>query len=930
MKECWIMVMMILLLKESWCSDGCLENERIALLQIKSHFNSSSSSFMSTWGVTADCCSWVRVYCNSTTGHVVQLSLDGVRSSEEDYWYLNASLFLPFQQLNYLSLWGNNIAGCIKNEGFERLSALGNLEVLELSDNSFHKSILSSLSGLSSLKILSLSGNRLKGIINIEEFNHLISLEELDLSANAIEGFISSNGSDELSKLSNLERFDLSYNHVNISLLSPLIRLPSLRYLDLGYNQLEGLFNFKELGKSKLVTLDLSGNNITEFVDSREIRASNNISELYLDDITITKGSKLLESLGAFSHLKNLSLVSCKFEGAILHQGLPHLQIIGAMSSLKKLSLGGCGLNDTEFLNQGVCKLKQLQELDISYNDISGSLPSCLANMTSLQSLHLSSNNFVGNISLYPFNRLTNLEYLDLSHNLFQIPVSLDLFFNHSKLKHFKSQGNNEIYGEKTEQNLTPMFQLETLYIDGYACIKAFPKFLYYQHNLREASLQSLKLRGRFPYWLLQNNTKLEELYLKNNSLSGPLQLPLHSHLNLSLLDISDNLFHGIIPPDIGTHLPRLELVYLSKNDFNGSIPSSFGNMSSLQILDLSNNDISGSLPSDFCCSHMLEVHLSRNQLQGSLEDAFFDCLQLVVLDLSHNNMTGSIPSWFERFYQLAYMILGYNNIEGEIPIQLCNLTQLSLIDLSHNNLSGHIPPCLRSTSNFASLSNGEEIEFTTKRNIYSYQRSMLYYFSGIDLSCNKLIGQIPIQIGYLNEIRVLNLSHNNLNGKIPASFSNLSQIESLDLSHNNLQGNIPSQLTELDFLEVFNVSCNDLSGRTPEKVKQFATFDESSYRDNPLLCGWPLQKYCATMESSPSIPRSSNDTEESNCFIDMEDFYASFGVAYIMVLLTIAGVLFINPYWRQVWFYFVEVSIDKCYYFLIDNLSCLSKFKLF
>ncbi|KAG8651988.1 hypothetical protein MANES_06G042001v8 [Manihot esculenta] len=565
MKECWIMVMMILLLKESWCSDGCLENERLALLQIKSHFNSSSSSFfLSASGITADCCSWIGVYCNSTTGHVVKLSLNGVRSTEGDYWYLNASLFLPFQQLNYLSLWGNNIAGCIKNEGFERLSALGNLEVLNLGDNSFHKSILSSLSGLSSLKYLYLYGNRLKGIINIEEFNHLISLKKLYLPANAIEGFISSNGSEKfLRRLSNLEYLDLRVNHVNISLLSPFARLPSLKYLDLGYNQLEGSFNFKELGKNKLVTLDLSGNNITEFVDSREIRASNNISELYLDDITITKGSKLLESLGAFSHLKNLSLVSCKFEGAILHQGLPHLQIIGAMSSLKKLSLRSCGLNDTEFLNQGVCKLKQLQELDISYNDISGSLPSCLANMTSLQSLHLSSNNFVGNISLYPFNRLTNLEYLDLSHNLFQIPVSLGLFFNHSKLKHFKSQGNNEIYGEKTEQNLTPMFQLETLYIDGYACIEAFPKFLYYQHNLREASLQSLKLRGRFPYWLLQNNTKLEELYLKNNSLSGPLQLPLHSHLNLSLLDISDNLFHGIIPPDIGTHLPRLELVVL-------------------------------------------------------------------------------------------------------------------------------------------------------------------------------------------------------------------------------------------------------------------------------------------------------------------------------------------------------------------------------
>ncbi|KAG8651991.1 hypothetical protein MANES_06G042133v8, partial [Manihot esculenta] len=286
----------------SWCSDGCLENERIALLQIKSHFNSSSSSFMSAWGITADCCSWVRVDCNSTTGHVVQLSLYDVKSTEGDYWYLNASLFLPFQQLNSLTLWGNNIAGCIKNEGFERLSALGNLEHLDLGGNSFHKSILSSLSGLSSLKILSLYGNRLKGIINIEEFNHLRSLKELSLSENAIEGFISSNGNEEVLKLSNLEYLSLSSNHVNISLLSPLTRLPSLKYLDLEYNQLEGPFNFKELGKSKLVTLNLSGNNITKFVDSR-------------DHITITKGSKLLESLGAFSHLKSLFLESCKFEG---------------------------------------------------------------------------------------------------------------------------------------------------------------------------------------------------------------------------------------------------------------------------------------------------------------------------------------------------------------------------------------------------------------------------------------------------------------------------------------------------------------------------------------------------------------------------------------------------------------------------------------
>ncbi|XP_057988088.1 receptor-like protein 14 isoform X2 [Hevea brasiliensis] len=192
MKECWILVM-ILLLRGSWCFDGCLEHERIALLQLKFEFISSSSSYdMPLWGVNTDCCNWGGVKCNTTTGHVVELSLDFMRRGGD--WYLNASLFLPFQQLKNLSLWGNNIAGCIKNEGFERLSVLDNLELLDLSFNHFNNNILSSLSGLSSLKFLYLYENRLKGIINIEELNYLASLKELDLSYNTMEGFKSSHG----------------------------------------------------------------------------------------------------------------------------------------------------------------------------------------------------------------------------------------------------------------------------------------------------------------------------------------------------------------------------------------------------------------------------------------------------------------------------------------------------------------------------------------------------------------------------------------------------------------------------------------------------------------------------------------------------------------------------------------------------------------
>jgi hypothetical protein len=78
-------------------------------------------------------------------------------------------------------------------------------------------------------------------------------------------------------------------------------------------------------------------------------------------------------------------------------------------------------------------------------------------------------------------------------------------------------------------------------------------------------------------------------------------------------------------------------------------------------------------------------------------------------------------------------------------------------------------------------------------------------------------------------------------------------------------------------------------------------------------------------MPSSPTPPSTNN--EDNGGFIDMEVFYVTFGVAYIMVLLVIAAVLYINPYWRQAWFHFIEVSINNCYYFLVDNLLILSKF---
>ena len=103
---------------QGWVPLGCLEEERIALLHLKDSLNYPNGTSLPSWiKAHANCCDWERIRCNSSTGRVTILLLEGVRNEEVGDRYLNASLFLPFQQLNVLSLSNNRIAGWVEKKG---------------------------------------------------------------------------------------------------------------------------------------------------------------------------------------------------------------------------------------------------------------------------------------------------------------------------------------------------------------------------------------------------------------------------------------------------------------------------------------------------------------------------------------------------------------------------------------------------------------------------------------------------------------------------------------------------------------------------------------------------------------------------------------------------------------------------------------------
>ncbi|KAG4161217.1 hypothetical protein ERO13_D01G042744v2 [Gossypium hirsutum] len=554
-----------------------------------------------------------------------------------------------------------------------------------------------------------------------------------------------------------LKRLDLSLNNFDASSIpSGFNQLVSLTHLNLSGSLLSGSVPSDISLPSKLISLDLSGNDQLKFDSHGFDMLTRNLSKLEnlllgwwdpyptnMSDVVPTSFKNLRSSL------KRLSLEFCDLQGDFPSEifQLGYLEYVDLRwnsltgylpnsnwsSPLKFFDLSSNYFGGS--IPSSLENLTKITYLGFSYNKLEGQIPDVFGNLNKLTTLDFSDCNFSGQLPPSMFN-LTQLTYLDLSLNRLEgpLPTHVTGFQN---LKDFKSL-------DLSYNNLTgPINQIQR------------------PNSIQRVYLADNDIHGEIPTSFF-GLSRLTQLDLSSNNLSGVIRSDMLSKLeSLETLDLSTNNFSGVINLDVPSKLKNLTEVNLSNNKLR-QFPSFLRSAKSLRSLDLSNNKIQGSI--------------FKWESEG--------WEQLIDFNLSNNSLTSleQLPG-----KNILSLDLRSNRLQGEIPPSICNLTSLDILDLSKNYFGGIIPSCLGNFSRGISV---------------------------INLQKNNLSGKIPDFCVELNSLTTLALNDNKFEGLLPRSFVNCTVLRFLNLANNTLYDLFPRWLSVLPVLQVLILRSNRFYGR--------------------------------------------------------------------------------------------------------------------
>ena len=464
----------------------------------------------------------------------------------------------------------------------------------------------------------------------------------------------------------------------------------------------------------------------------------------------------------------------------------------------------------------------RVRQLVLNANQLTGSIPAELGNLTHLALVTLAENQLTGPVPS-ELGNLTDLILLDLRNNQLTggIPAELGSLFNLTSLVlsenrrwDFESGSYKGGLEGSIPAELGNLAALESLDLYNNQLTGAIPAELGDLANLTYLSLGFNQLTGSIPA-TLAGLASLESLNLLDNRLSGAIPAELGSLANLESLSLARNQLTGPIPAALG-NLANLYHLHLSGNQLTGTIPAELGSLANLWSLDLYTNQLTGPIPAALGrLANLGRLHLGNNQLTGPIPATLGDLANLRRLYLSGNQLTGSIPSQLGNLADLEQLSLSHNRLTGPIPAALGNLSNLVALSLLNNQLTGPIPAELGALANLGSL----HLANNRLTGPMPAELGALPDLWQLNLSGNRLTGPIPSELGALANLERLFLADNRLTGPIPPELGNLSSLTRLSLANNLLMGPIPEEIGNLSSLRRLDLSGNQLTGTIPQSL---------------------------------------------------------------------------------------------------------------
>ncbi|GKV14806.1 hypothetical protein SLEP1_g25623 [Rubroshorea leprosula] len=396
---------------------------------------------------------------------------------------------------------------------------------------------------------------------------------------------------------------------------------------------------------------------------------------------------------------------------------------------------------------------------------------------------------------------LEKLQSLNLAHNEFNHPnISLG-FHNWKSLTYLNLSNIGYMDGSLLFDEISLLSKLVSLDLSSnYGLLLDNVKFQMLVHNLTELRfliLDSVNMSLVAPSSLLNLTSSLDHLSLSDCSLQGNFPSQVFQLPSLQVLDLSYN-------SDLGD---------LQNNRLTGPIDHIEMPSCTLQQVYLSNNEISGSIPSSFFdLVNLTGVDLSSNNLSGTItSDMLSKLVDLEELDLSHNSLlslsnNGTTVNY--SFPNLSSLKFSSCNIH-KFPSFLRKAESLTLLDVSKNKISGQIHRREIEGMSLETLN----LSYNLLTGIDSFGFGNLIT---VDLRSNVLQGSLPILSTTWDSMQQLFISRNNLNGEIPSSYCNLTSLGVLDLAYNSLGGKIPKCLGNLSNLAFLDLRMNKFHGRIP------------------------------------------------------------------------------------------------------------------